>query len=178
MVLTVEEKKLFFKIWLKLLVYVNDEYKLVYDFGRSVGSTKVNINDAVKVRNKLWENSFLIDKYISTAKLSDADSEIVNLWKKFVKGKFILIKELQKYCIFLDIKTEAMYGVNGLSDPFSDMVPHFPIMIETVLIPFKGKIVYDGLMSLQNIEFGPNYRKSFEEKYKEIKEKKGLIEVL
>ena len=50
-------------------------------------------------------------------------------------------------------------------------------MIETVLIPFKDKIIYDSLIMCHNIEFGPNYTKSFEEKYIEIKKEKGIKEI-
>jgi len=48
-------------------------------------------------------------------------------------------------------------------------------MIKTVLIPFKGKILYDTLITSNNLQFGPSYRKSFRELYEEIKKKKGII---
>jgi hypothetical protein len=178
MVLTVEERKLFFKNWLKLLAFVNERYNMVQDFNNPDNPVGLNINEINKIRNKLWKNSFIIDKYIKVAKLNDEDLKIVNSWKRFIKGKFLIIKELKKYSIFLDIEKEILYGVNGISEPFSEMLYSFPLMIESVLIPFKGKIIYDGLIGRHNIEFGPNYKKSFEEKYKEIKKEKGIKETL
>jgi len=35
------------------------------------------------------------------------------------------------------------------------------------LLPFKGLIVYDGLMSSYNISFGPGIRRSLNENFKE-----------
>jgi hypothetical protein len=178
MVLTVEERKLFYKNWLKLLAFVNDRYGIIYDFGNPANPVGLNINDITKIRNKLWKNSFLIDKYINIAKLNEDDEKIVKSWKKFIKGKFIIIKELQKYCVFLEMKNEILYGVNGISNPFSVMIPSFPFMVETVLIPFREKIIFDSLLACHNIEFGPNYKKSFKEKYKELKNEKNITEVL
>ena len=37
------------------------------------------------------------------------------------------------------------YGVVALFDPFEKVIgPYLPRMIETTLLPFKGRIVYDG----------------------------------
>jgi len=178
MVLTVEERKIFYSNWLKLLAFVNGKYNIVRDFKNPDNPVGLNINEINKIRNKLWENCVIIDKYIKIVKLSDEDIKIVNSWKRFNKGKYIIIKELKKYCIFLDIDKEILYGVNGISEPFSEMLQSFPLMVETVLIPFKDKIIYDSLIVCQNIVFGPNYKKSFKEKYIEIKKEKGIQEML
>ena len=48
-------------------------------------------------------------------------------------------------------------------------------MIETVLLPFKGMIVYDGLMSSYNISFGPGIRRRLNESFKEAKARHGIV---
>ena len=42
-------------------------------------------------------------------------------------------------------------------------------------MPFKGKIVYDGLMSGYNITFGPGIRRSLNESYKKAKAVLGIV---
>ena len=47
------------------------------------------------------------------------------------------------------------YGVVALFDPFEAVIgPYLPRMIKTTLLPFKGRIVYDGLVTGYNVTFG------------------------
>ena len=55
--------------------------------------------------------SFIIEKYIKAAKLNDEDMKIVKSWKMFIKEKFLIIKDLKKYSIFLDIEKEYCMGL-------------------------------------------------------------------
>ena len=174
MVLSIEERIIFYKNWLKLLTYVNNEFRIIDGFGEPNNPVGLNINDLMKIREELWKNINVIDKYIKTSNLNIEDFYLVNSWKNCIKGKYLLIKELKKYCVFLDINKNNLYGVYGISSPFSQMVPCFPFMIETVLIPFNGKIIYDSLITSHNITFGSNMKKSFNEQYSEIKKEKGI----
>ena len=47
--------------------------------------------------------------------------------------------------------------------------PYLPVLTQTMLIPFKGVIVYDGLMTSYNISFGPGIRRNLNEDFKEAK---------
>ena len=71
------------------------------------------------------------------------------------------------------------FGVLALSQPFEDLIgPDLPVMTETVLLPFKDKIIYDGLMSSYRISLGPGMRRLLNENYKETKAKLGIVTVL
>jgi len=71
------------------------------------------------------------------------------------------------------------YGVsNGITNPIIEIVPNLPMMIETVIIPFKDKIIYDSLIQRHNVIVGKNMRQSFNEKYIEIKKKNGIKNIL
>ena len=71
------------------------------------------------------------------------------------------------------------YGVLALSQPFEDLIgPYLPVMTETVLLPFKDKIVYDGLMSSYRISFGPGIRRSLNESFKQAKLRHGIVTTL
>jgi hypothetical protein len=68
------------------------------------------------------------------------------------------------------------YGVLGLADPLDKIIgPFLPRMMTTVLLPFKGKIIYDGLLLVHNISFGGGIKRSLNEEYREAKEAFGII---
>src|SRR5262249_50205661 len=56
--------------------------------------------------------------------------------------------------------------------------PYLPVLTETVLLPFKGMIVYDGLMTSYRISFGPGIRRSLNESFKEAKARHGIVTTL
>jgi hypothetical protein len=54
-------------------------------------------------------------------------------------------------------------------------VHKLPVMLETVLLPFKDKIVYDSFMASHAMEFGGGVMTMFEEEYVKSEEKYGII---
>ena len=51
-------------------------------------------------------------------------------------------------------------------------------MVQTVLLPFEGRIVYDGLMTGYNISFGPGIRRSLKESFEDAKTRQGIVTAL
>src|SRR5207248_7662952 len=73
-------------------------------------------------------------------------------------------------------KQPVAYGVLALSQPFEELVgPYLPVLTETVLLPYKDMIVYDGLMSSYNISFGPGIRRNLNQDFKEAKAQHGIV---
>ncbi|MEA3335961.1 MAG: DUF6605 domain-containing protein, partial [Chloroflexota bacterium] len=68
--------------------------------------------------------------------LSQEEREIVRSWKKFVRGDFYIKRLLKKYAVL------------ALHDSFEDMLAftRLPCYAKAVLLPFKNKIVYDGIL--------------------------------
>ncbi len=50
-----------------------------------------------------------------------------------------------------------------------------PAMVEMVLLPFRGKIIYDGIVSSFNVTFGPGSRRGFEESFRTAKANQGIV---
>src|SRR6202023_1233979 len=92
-------------------------------------------------------------------------------------GRFYIFRELAKYTVFLSTdKQPIAYGVLALSQPFEELVgPYLPVLTQTVLLPFKDQIVYDGLLVSYRISFGPGIRRSLNESFKEAKERHGIV---
>ena len=60
--------------------------------------------------------------------------------------------------------------------PFEELIgPHLPVLRQTVLLPFKGRIVYDGLLTSYNVSFGPGVRRDLNEDFKTAKDRHGIV---
>ena len=46
---------------------------------------------------------------------------------------------------------------------------------DTVLLPFQGKIVYDGLLSSHNVMFGAGSRRMLNDSYRAVKQGLGIV---
>src|SRR5262249_36422498 len=92
--------------------------------------------------------------------------DIVRSWRHLVHGKFYVFRQLKKYMVFLSADRQPIaYGVLALTQPFEELVgPYLPVLTQTVLLPFQGRIVYDGLMSSYRISSGPGLRRARNER--------------
>lgn len=132
-----------------------------------------------KVHEALLENMGLIDAFAdeNPFHFAEADLEIVRSWKHLVTGTFYAFRQLRDSMVFLS-STEPVvaYGVVALFDPFEAVIgPYLPRMIKTTLLPFKGRIVYDELVTGYNVNFGGGIKRSLNEGYTEAKERFGII---
>jgi hypothetical protein len=88
------------------------------------------------------------------------------------------LRYLKKYTIFLSAtdKPYKAYGVLGLADPIKEVVgPYLPVLANVVLLPFKGQIIYDGLIAPYSVTFGGGIRRNLNEDYNRAKETFGII---
>jgi hypothetical protein len=111
------------------------------------------------------------------ARLSEEELGIVSSWRHSVPGRFIALRQLKKHMVLLACGAKATaYGVKGLVDPMERVIPKpLPAMIETVLLPFRGKIIYDGIVGAFNVTFGPGSRRGFEESLRTAKATRGIV---
>jgi len=86
---------------------------------------------------------------------------------------------LKKYAVFISSKNDV-YAVLPLSDDFEKFVhkSELPFYLKTVLLPFNGKIVYDGLFERYNISFGGGIKNDLKELYLIAKQNGKIIETL
>lgn len=135
---------------------------------------------AFKVRERLWEQSNLIDSFVKENPFgfSSEEREIVLGWKNSIREDFYLLRYLKKYAIFLEWeKPPKAYGVLALTNEFEEVLggEPLPLMVKAVLMPFKGQIVYDGFISRYPYTFGSGIRRSLFDAYREAKSRFGII---
>ena len=178
-----EQTKRFYRIWLALLHYVNDQLHLVPAFPASEERNELlPLSDELQLRNALWADDGLRERFISAnpADLSSADLAVVASWRYRRAGSFYIVRALKKYTVFLseDIPPRA-YGVLGLSTPIEELARGpLPVLAQTVLLPFEGQIVYDGLLQWYAVVFGPGIRARLNAEYRNAQEREGVITTL
>ncbi len=176
-----EDAKLFFELMWGLQHFVNRRLGIFKDFPTPVKYAELPAEKKIKLRDVLWKSPSLINDYVkeNPELLSSDYLEIVHGWKNFIKGEFFILRHLKKYTVFIG-NDNQVYGVSGLFDRIEDIVPvnSLPIMAETVLLPFKGRIVYDGLLRGYNISFGGGIRSELNHTYMVAKQKERIITTL
>ena len=183
MQLTPHDLDQFFKLHQSLMVFVNQRLKVVSD---NVTTTQefaaLSPQDRLNIREALNANRDLIDAFVieNPARLAQDELDIIRSWRHLVPGRFYVFRELKNYTVFLSTDSPNMaYGVLALSQPFEELIgPYLPVLTQTVLLPFKNMIVYDGLLSSYNISFGPGIRRSLNENFKDAKERHGIVTTL
>ena len=96
-----------------------------------------------------------------------------------MQGKFHIERYLKKHAIFI-AEDSTVYAVSGLYQGFDEMThkSYLPLLCETVLLPFKGKMVYDGLIKSYSVHFGGGIKSSLKDTYMRAKQNGKIIESL
>ena len=134
------------------------------------------MNDMGAIRDQLYQDPTVLDNFIRE-KLTEPDEiATVEGWKKYIKGKFFLFRHLKKHSIFLTTEEPyRAYGALGLTNPLKVIMPQVPTVVETVLLPFEGQIVCDGLLKGGRLYFGSGMRRSINSSYEQSKAQFGII---
>ena len=92
-------------------------------------------------------------------------------------GDFYVLRFLKKHTVFLTAKEPTVaYGVLGLSDPLEEVIDQpLPFYCKTVLLPFRDRIVYDGLLSGYNVIIGSNMTRELNDAYNAAKKRYGVV---
>lgn len=169
----------FYRLYHPLLIYVNEKNKIINGLNSPEDFKNYPIKEIKELRDRLYEQPELINQFISENPLnfSENDIQIVSVFRNYIKGKFFILRYLKNYTVFLDDgKPAKAYGVTAITSTFEEMIgPSLPIMVEAVLLPFRGKIIYDSIFMPYSIGFGSGIRRSINNTYEEAKNRYGII---
>ena len=71
--------------------------------------------------------------------------------------------------MFISAEDGAVYMVKGLFSTWAEMLGESPVLLDAVLIPFRGSIISDGLVVPYRIYFGKGAIQDFKEVYMNAK---------
>ncbi len=165
-----EECRLFYETWYGLMGFVNEQMGVIKAKIKSEYPNVVNDMMVHKVREVLWKKPELIDEYINETELPQEKIDILKLWRtKHKKGMFFILEYRPEYAVMLasdEQGEDRLYGIKGISNSVANTLRRgLPAQIETVLLPFKGKIIYDSFISSMSIGFGEGAKAAFREMY-------------
>jgi len=165
MKLSTQDADLFFKLMWSVQTYINLNLEIIPSIDTVDEYRKLPSSEKLPVRDALYENIELVDAYLedNPQKLFPEELEIIKSWKKFQRGDFFIERLLKKYAIF--IGDEQVYGVLALHETLKDIFPsmRLPYYAKAVLLPFKSKIVYDGLIQGYAVSFGGGIKATLRE---------------
>lgn len=170
--LSEEDGKLYYQLWLPLLDYVNEQYKVSKELKNIASAKALNPNEVKKVADKLWANPDAIDDYLKMNQdLPEDHKSIISSWKRCLSGRFLMERHLQKGSIFISMDTNEVYQVSGIVSSWEEMFygAPLPLMVNATFIPFRDTIISDGLVIPYNIFMGPGVRKMAKDTYMEAK---------
>ena len=170
---------LFYKLHAHLLLFANDRFQILPNVSSADEIIAAEVEEKVKLRDRLYQQRALIAEFVdlNPYQFNNEELTIVRSWQELIAGRFYLLHYQKKYTIFLCAESESIaYGVLALINEFDEIVgPNLPIMVNAALLPFKGQIIYDGLLSSYSIYFGGGIKKRFNESYQAAKAKLGII---
>ena len=148
--LSEQEFELFSSVFISVLQYVNQKFEMFPQINSTKLFLGLNPEQKFSVHSKLYDNIKIIDEFLveNPDELTPEQLTVASQFKRFVRGNFFVERFLTKYTIFIDEKNNV-YGVLGLTEPLNEMIDksYLPLNIYTTLLPFKDKIIYDGILT-------------------------------
>ena len=118
-----------------------------------------NITDpnAIRIlaREQWMKRPQIIEQFIShyNEKLNPEEVRTLKSWKEKQRSEYWFLYEFPEFGAFYSPSERKFYGALALTEPFSDIIPYQPpVVLETALLPYKNKIVWDGLTLLEKKE--------------------------
>lgn len=178
MLLPPEEASLFISLYSSLIGFAAGRLGGVAGIVDAETFRRASNNARAKARDKLLDNIALIDDFVDENPYQFPEKALSNVlkWEHFISGKFFVERDLKNYTVFLnDGNPPKAYGVLGLTNEIIEMMLcPLPVLVSAVLLPWKGRIVCDGLILTYNVMFGGGIRKNLKESYQQAKAQ-GII---
>jgi len=178
-----QDANLFYRLIWSLHSFVNRQLGILPQATSPDAYAALAYSDKVRVRDALYEHIGLVDAFVeqNPEGLSLDELAIARSWKRFVPGDFFVERFLSRATIFVGTNgAPRVYAVLGLLDSLRDILSGYPlpIRVRTVLLPFRDKIIYDGIVSIYSIYFGSGIRDDLKEVYMEAKQNGQIVETL
>ncbi|MBO0348686.1 hypothetical protein J0895_06140 [Phormidium pseudopriestleyi FRX01] len=176
------EIDLFYHLYYSLLIYVNQKIGLFAGICGSEEMTELTHLQVNELRQRLYAYPYIFELFAeeNPLKFSPDLLQIVFSWQNFISGRFYIYSYQENYAVLIaDRPPSKAYGVLALDCPFPELVGSvLPVMVETVLLPFKNKIIYDGTLQAYPFYLGLSIKGSLTETYHHAVEKFGIIDSL
>lgn len=178
-----EEVETFYRIQTSLLCFVNQQLELFPKLKTPADLRgNLTLEEIFSLREALYEDLELLDEFLAANPhgLTSDQLQIASSWRYFRAGELFLYRYLKRYTVFLDTDDPPRaYGVLGLHHDFDELIPlPPPVLVDMVLLPFRDKIVFDGIFRFNDLYFGSGFRQALDDAYRQAKERFGVLTTL
>lgn len=176
-----EDASLFFDLTWSWQLFVNQKTLKIPEALTAEDYQECSMEEKMVIRDLCYDSPDLLDEYlkVNPDNFSAEKLAIISLWKEPIRGKFYIERYLKNHAIFIS-EDDKTYAVLGLHSGFDEIIhkSHLPFLIEVTLLPFKGKVVYDGLVNTYNVHFGGGMKSSLKDVYMRAKQNDKIISSL
>ena len=180
--LSKEDAALYYKLRMSTLAYTNQKLAIVPQVATPADMRKLSLTEIAKLSAAFYDDAEMLGRYLAENPdfFSPGDLGIVASWKRRISGDFYVMRYLKAYSIFMSSNPAHLYGVLGLKDPIGSLLggAPLPLLVRAVLLPFRDRIICDGLISIYSVTFGGGMRARLNRAYSRLKENEGIIEGL
>ncbi len=176
-----KEARMFYKLMVPLQFFVNCELNIIEGIPDLQAYGAATFADKFKVRNTLFDNLPLIDKFIdeNPQDIPLNELSIVSSWKRFLVGDFFIFRHTKDHTIFID-HDERAFEVLGLTAPLRDVFPDhlIPQVVTCILLPFKENIITDGFFAARQFLIENDLKKRLADIYSEARRTQSVFKTL
>lgn len=124
----------------------------------------------VRGRMALLKNPALLEDSIAALKNSGRvlDEDVLSAMRQMRVEQWVYLRDTRSHSIFMSMEGDEAYGVLGLTQRLRDITGESGAVIDTALLPFKGRLICDALMA-NLVWIGSNYRRDFNDDLKRLK---------
>ncbi len=121
----------------------------------------------------------IIDEFIDSNKISKENIKLLKEWKqkRLYSDNFFIYENSPVGAIIWDISHEKYYHLYDLYDSVYDLSRQ-DTMLSMLLLPYKGRIIFDGVIGQNDISFGQNSKDMFLKDYISLREKTSVCQEL
>jgi hypothetical protein len=185
MILSPTEAADFFTLLASLDTFTNRQLRVVPGLDDPDAMREAPLQQRHRIRQELWGKPTLLDDFVETNpfELSRELLADASLFRHAVSGRFFVERVLKKHAIFILVSQPTrVYAVEGLTEPIGDVLSRMharsAVMLDAVLLPYRGRIVWDGIVSALPIHFGSGIRRSYKALYDRAKDRGEILETL
>ena len=139
--LTRLQQEKFYRMFYSLIDYCNKRLELIDD-PSFPWSPDCDPHDVSEVAEYIWSNTSIIDDYIkdNPAKLDKQHLNQVAQWKYGIGDRFFLVRHDAVHSLLMS--NDCIFAIIGLSRELSEMLQTTPDIVDTIILPFEGRLVY------------------------------------
>ena len=173
--LSEKDSDLFYDLWRPMLHAANLQEKMFPGLdiihAKSLDPTQMS-----KISRWIWSHTSFIDQYLeNNPALPGEHREIISGWKRNYYGTWIVERYLKSGTVFIGSNNTVLL-VQGLKSTYEEMFRQWglPVGIRATVLPFRDRIITDGLIEVLPVQIGPGVRRNMREIYIEAKNSKKV----